>query len=323
MKRPPRWDRLSLLLVADARTLAAAGAGRPTISDHDGCENRAVTMGGSTWRDRLGSIGVWRGVGDIGPELARTVEELGYGTVWQGRSPGSDLRAAEDLLEATERVVVATGVVNIWMSDAAELADAYHRIESRHPGRLLLGMGSGHREATPERVRPLEAMSRYLDILDERGVPAEARVLSALGPKMLAMASSRSAGTHPYLSVPSQTSEARSALGLDALVAPEQTVVLDPDPESGRRSARAFLDRYLRMDNYVRTMRRGGFSEDDVADGGSDHLVDRIVAHGGGETLAAAVRAHLDAGADHVAVQVQPADQDVLPALQAVADRLT
>lgn len=295
--------------------------------DHSGrryrCEDRAVTSeGGATWRDRLGAIGVWRPVADLGPDLARTVEQLGYGTVWQGRSPGSDLRAAEELLDATETLVVATGVVNIWMSDAAELAEAYHRIQGRHPGRLLLGVGSGHREATPERVRPLEAMSRYLDVLDERGVPAQARVLSALGPKMLEMAASRSAGTHPYLTVPAQTAEARSALGPDALVAPEQTVVLDPDPESGRRSARAFLRRYLGMDNYVRTMRRGGFTDEDVADGGNDHLVDRIVAHGDAKTLAAAVLAHLDAGADHVAVQVQPADQDILPALRAVADGL-
>jgi probable F420-dependent oxidoreductase len=275
-----------------------------------------------TWRDRLGSIGVWRGVNDVDPELARTVEQLGYGTLWQGSSPGSDLHAAEKLLDATETLVVATGVVNIWMADAAELADGYHRIDARHPGRLLLGIGSGHREATPERVRPLEAMSRYLDVLDERGVPAQARVLSALGPKMLEMARSRSAGTHPYLTVPSQTTEARSALGPEALVAPEQTVVLDANPESGRGSARAFLHRYLQMDNYVRTMRRGGFSEEDVADGGTDHLVDRIVAHGDGGTLAAAVQAHLDAGADHVAVQVQPADGDILPALRAVAGGL-
>jgi len=122
--------------------------------------------------------------------------------------------------------------------------------------------------------------------------------------------------------VPAQTAEARSALGPDALVAPEQTVVLDPDPESGRRSARAFLRRYLGMDNDVRTMRRGGFTEEAVVEGGNDHLVDRIVAHGDAKTLAAAVLAHLDAGADHVAVQVQPGDQDILPALRAVADGL-
>ncbi len=272
----------------------------------------------TTWRDRLGPIGLWRGFDGVGPELARTVERLGYGTVWQGRSPGADLHAAEALLDATETLVVATGVVNIWMADAAELADAYHRIEARHPGRLLLGIGSGHREATPERVRPLEAMSRYLDVLDERGVPAQARVLSALGPKMLEMAASRSAGTHPYLTVPAQTAEARTALGPDALVAPEQTVVLDPQPDSARRSARAFLDRYLQMDNYVRTMRRGGFSAEDVADGGSDRLVDRIVAHGDGGTSRR--RCGPISTPAPTTWRCMPAGEDILPALRAVAD---
>jgi probable F420-dependent oxidoreductase len=155
-----------------------------------------------SWRERLGPVGVWRGVRFVDAAMARTLEELGYGTVWQGGSPGSDLRAAEGLLDATSSLVVATGIVNIWTSDAAELADSYHRIEARHPGRLLLGIGSGHREATPERVRPLDAMSRYLDVLDERGVPVDARVLSALGPRMLEMAAERTAGTHPYLTVP-------------------------------------------------------------------------------------------------------------------------
>jgi probable F420-dependent oxidoreductase len=274
------------------------------------------------WSDRLGSVGLWRGVNAVDAPMARTVEELGYGAIWQGRSPGSDLRPAEALLDATESLVVATGVVNIWMSDPAELADSYRRIEARHPGRLLLGIGSGHREATPERVRPVDAMSRYLDVLDEHEVPVEARVLSALGPRMLAMAAERSAGTHPYLTIPSQTREQRATLGPDALVAPEQTVVLDTDPEAARRVARAFLAGYLAMVNYTSTMQRGGFTADDVADGGSDRLVDAIVVHGDAPVLAAAVRAHLDAGADHVCVQVQPADGDVVPALRAIAAEL-
>jgi probable F420-dependent oxidoreductase len=274
------------------------------------------------WTQRLGTTGVWRGVDDIDAALAKTIEDLGYGAIWQGASPGSGLRPAEELLDATQSVRIATGVVNIWTSDPAELADSYHRIEARHPGRLLLGIGSGHREATPERARPLDAMVRYLDVLDERGVPVEARVLSALGPRMLALAAERSAGTHPYLTIPSQTREARDALGPDALVAPEQTVVLDPDPESARRSARAFLGRYLSLTNYTTTMKRGGFTDDDIAGDGSDTLVDRIVVHGDGATLAAAVRAHLDAGADHVCVQVQPARSDIVPALRAVAAEL-
>jgi probable F420-dependent oxidoreductase len=275
-----------------------------------------------TWRERLGGVGVWRGVQLVPPALARRVEELGYGTVWLGSSPDSSLRAAEDLLDATTRLQVATGIVNIWKSDPAELAASYHRIEARYPGRLLLGIGTGHREATPERVRPLEAMARYLDVLDEREVPVSARVLSALGPRMLAMAAERSAGTHPYLTIPSQTREQRQELGPDALIAPEQTVVLDPDAESARRTARAFLAGYLGMENYTRTMRRGGFSDDDLAGGGSDELVDRIVLHGDAATVAAGVRAHLDAGADHVCVQVQPATGDVVPALAALAEAL-
>ena len=162
-------------------------------------------------------------------------------------------------------------------------------------------------------------MRGYLDELDEGRVPIERRVLSALGPRMLALAAERSAGTHPYLTIPAQTAEARVALGADALVAPEQTVVLDTDPVAARASARAFLANYLRMVNYVTTMRRGGFSEEDVANGGSDHLVDAIVRHGGAAELAAAVRAQLDAGADHVCIQVVPANDDPRAALRSIA----
>jgi probable F420-dependent oxidoreductase len=268
--------------------------------------------------ERLGALGVWRSNDDVDVALARAAERAGYGTVWLGGSPGDDLRRAEELLDATDSLFVATGIVNIWRADAAALADSYHRITARHPGRLLLGIGSGHREATPHRARPLTAMAEYLDVLDERGVPVQDRVLSALGPRMLALAAERSAGTHPYLTVPSQTAEARQALGPDALVAPEQTVVWDTDPASARRAARAFLRRYLRLDNYARTMQRGGFTAADVEGGGSDALVDAIVVHGDAEVLAASVRAHLDAGADHVCVQVQPV-ADPLPALQAIA----
>ena len=274
------------------------------------------------WTERLGSVGVWRGVNVVDAAMARSIEQLGYGTMWQGGSPGSDLRPAEGLLDATESLVVATGIVNIWTSDPAELADSYHRIEAKHPGRLLLGIGSGHREATPERVRPLDAMSRYLDVLDERGVPVAARVLSALGPRMLAMAAERSAGTHPYLTTPSQTREQRATLGPGALIAPEQTVVLDTDPEAARRVARQFLGPYLGLVNYTTTMQRGGFTAEDVADEGSDRLVDAMVVHGDAAVLAAAVRANLDAGADHVCLQVQPADSDVVTALRAIAAEL-
>jgi probable F420-dependent oxidoreductase len=274
------------------------------------------------WTERLGQIGVWRGVEDIDVALAQRIEELGYGTVWQGRSPRADLRAAEAILDATSRLVVATGIVNIWNADATELAHSYHRIAAKHPGRLVLGIGSGHREATPERVRPLAAMSRYLDILDEHGVPAHDRVLSALGPKMLQLAAERSGGTHPYLTVPAQTRVMREALGPGPLVAPEQTIVLDADPVSARNTARAFLKRYLKMSNYTTSMHRAGFTDDDVTDGGSDALVDAIVVHGTADVLASAVDAHLSVGADHVCVQVLPTTGDIVPVLRAVADHL-
>jgi probable F420-dependent oxidoreductase len=270
----------------------------------------------------VGRTGVWISQSLVDAELAADLEDLGYGTVWLGSSPGSDLRHAEELLDATEHLQVATGIVNIWKSDAAELADSYHRIEARHPGRLLLGIGTGHREASPERVRPIDAMARYLDVLDDHEVPVRARVLSALGPRMLAMAAERSAGTHPYLTIPAQSREQREALGPDALVAPEQTVVLDPDPGSARRTARDFLASYLRLENYTRTMRRGGFTEEDVAGQGSDALVDAIVAHGDAAALAGVVRAHLAAGADHVCVQVLPRTSDITGTLRAIAGEL-
>jgi probable F420-dependent oxidoreductase len=276
----------------------------------------------SEWTDSLGPVGVWRSADDIDADLAGEIELMGYGTIWQGGSPASDLVLAERLLDATERIHVATGIVNIWRSDPAELAASFHRLEERHPGRLLLGIGSGHREATPERTRPLDAMRRYLDVLDENGVPVERRVLSALGPRMLALAAARSAGTHPYLTVPAQTAEARAMLGPDALIAAEQTIALDADPGSARQSARDFLARYLRMSNYTNNMLRGGFSAQDVAGTGSDRLVDAIVAQGDVSAVAARVRAHLEAGADHVCVQVVPVARDVRPALRTIATEL-
>ncbi|KAA9150061.1 TIGR03620 family F420-dependent LLM class oxidoreductase [Microbacterium lushaniae] len=272
----------------------------------------------SAWSTRLGQLGVWARVSEVDVAFAREAERLGYGTVWLGGSPSADLQRAEEVLDGTESVVVATGIVNIWRDEAAELADAYHRIVARHPGRLVLGIGSGHREATPHRTKPLQAMADYLDVLDERGVPIEDRVLSALGPRMLALAAERSGGTHPYLTVPSQTAEARAALGPDKLVAPEQTVVLDADVDAARRAGRAFLRRYLQLTNYTGNMRRAGFTEADVAGEGSDELIDRIVVHGEAPDLVRAVRAHLEAGADHVCVQVQP-DEDAPRALAEIA----
>lgn len=277
----------------------------------------------SAWTTRLGRVGVWRSTSDITPALAQTIEKLGYGTLWLGGSPEAALVEAEEFLDATEHLQVATGIVNIWKSDAAELAQSYHRIEAKHPGRLLLGIGTGHREATPERVRPIDAMVAYLDVLDRENVPVEERVLSALGPRMLELARERSAGTHPYLTVPSQTREGRDALGPTALVAPEQTVVLDENPDSARVSGRAFLKYYLLLDNYTRNMRRAGFTDEDIANGGSDELVDALVAHGSAAVISASVQSHLDQGADHVCIQIQPANGDIEATLKAIASELS
>jgi probable F420-dependent oxidoreductase len=276
----------------------------------------------TAWAERLGSIGVWRSIDLVDAELATGIEHLGYGAIWLGGSPTSDLRGPQRLLESTATIRIATGVVNIWNSDAAELAASFHRVEALFPGRLLLGIGSGHREATPERARPIDAMNEFLDVLDEHDVPLERRVLSAMGPRMVTVAAERSAGTHPYLTIPSQTAEARATLGASALVAPEQTVALSMDVESARSTGRAFLRTYLGLQNYLSTMRRGGFSEEDIAAGGSDRLVDSIVRHGDAGTIARAAREHLDAGADHVCLQVLPTTENPLQALQQVADML-
>jgi probable F420-dependent oxidoreductase len=276
----------------------------------------------STWSDTLGTVGVWRGFTEVDAAFASEIESLGYGALWLGYSPEADLEAVEQMLDATQRLHLATGVVNIWKADPAQVAASFHRIDAKHPGRFLLGIGSGHREATPQRARPLEAMNRYLDVLDEHGVPAQRRVISALGPRMLELAAERSVGTHPYLTIPAQSAEERAALDDGVLIAPEQTVVFDTDRERARASARTFLTRYLGMSNYTNTMRRGGFSAQDVEPPGSDRLVDDIVAQGDAAALAARIRQHLDAGADHVSVQVVPRGDDVLPALRAIAAEL-
>lgn len=260
----------------------------------------------------LGRVGlhslayVWN-TGDA-HEAAAEIEELGYGALWLGAVP--DLRLPGELLAATERLVIATSIVNVWTVDAAELAVAAHRLASAYPGRFLLGLGAGHaslvRELGIDYSRPLRHLAAYLDALDAAPdpVPADRRVLAALGPKALALAGARSAGAHPYLVTPDHTHAARELLGPGPLLAPEQKVVLETDPATARALARSYLAFYLGLPNYVRNLLTLGFGEDDVAAGGSDRLVDALVPWGTPEQVAARVREHHDAGADHVAVQV-------------------
>jgi probable F420-dependent oxidoreductase len=256
-------------------------------------------------RPRLGEIGVWRRGSELTPELVAALEELGYGAVWIGGSPDGDLKLPERLLDATTTLTVATGIVNIWKDDARTVSASFQRIESVHPGRFLLGIGAGHREATGERyVKPYEALVRYLDGLDAGGVPKESRVLAALGPRVLRLAAERSAGAHPYLTTPEHTRMAREILGDGPLLAPEQKVVLSDDPDHARAVGRQALAPYLRLSNYTSNFRRLGFGDEDLSGEGSDRLIDALIAHGDPQTVKGRITEHLAAGADHVNIQL-------------------
>ncbi|HEX7825764.1 MAG TPA: LLM class F420-dependent oxidoreductase, partial [Mycobacterium sp.] len=235
-------------------------------------------------------------------EEAREVERLGYGTLWVAGSPAAELSFAEPLLAATSTLELATGIVNVWTAPAKEVAESFHRIEAAYPGRFLLGIGVGHPEHTTEYRKPYDAVVDYLDELDAAGVPAHRRVLAALGPRMLELAATRSAGAHPALTTPEHTALARKALGSDGLLAPSQLVTIDPDPDASRAVGRQMLGDYLGTVNYSSSWRRLGFTDDDLAPPGSDRLIDALLAHGTAEAVAKRVNEHLGAGADHVAL---------------------
>jgi probable F420-dependent oxidoreductase len=273
-------------------------------------------------RPDLGRVGVWIG-GPPSAELARGLDQLGYGAVWIGGSPGGDLGGVDRTLAATSQMAVATGIVNIWKDDPATIGASYHRLADSYPGRFLLGVGAGHPEATSQYTKPYEALVQYLDQLDAGGVPRNQRALAALGPKMLRLAADRTAGAHPYLVTPDHTREAREVLGPNALLAPEQHVVLDSDPARGRQLARAALRRYFQLKNYTTNWRRLGFTDDDLAGFGSDRLVDALVAIGDATQVAARITQHLDAGADHVCIQLIAAQGiDLLPGFTDLAAQL-
>jgi probable F420-dependent oxidoreductase len=269
----------------------------------------------------LGTVGIWRHPSGLTPDLVNEIEALGYGAIWLGGSPSGDLGVVDDLLDATDHIAIATGIVNVWKDDAATVGASYHRITGRHPDRFLLGLGIGHPEATQEYQRPYAKLISYLDELDELKVPVEGRVLAALGPKVLRLSAERAGGAHPYLVTPGNTRRAREILGAGPLLAPEQKVVLETDPERARAIARPRVQKpYLGLKNYVSNLRRLGWTEDDLADGGSDALIDALAVHGDAGVIARGVTAHLDAGANHVAVQVL--NDDPRPALRALAGQL-
>ena len=265
---------------------------------------------------RLGGTGIWSGelrYGDVAlaVEAASELDELGFSALWIPDVGGDVLGVARALLDATRRTVVATGILNLWMHDAPDVAAGRAALDAAHPGRFLLGIGVSHaplvdRDNAGRYRDPLAVMARYLDDLDAADPPMarDDRVLAALGPRMLTLARERSAGAHPYLVTPEHTRRARHLLGDGPLLAPEQAVVLDTDPATARTAGRAHLSAYLGLPNYVRNLRRIGFTEDDVSGGGIDRLVDGIVAWGDEAAIRDRVQEHLDAGADHVCVQV-------------------
>jgi probable F420-dependent oxidoreductase len=254
----------------------------------------------------LTKFGVW--IGRSLPEeeygaAAALAEELGFGTLWLGGSPR--LTKLRPMLEASDGVVIATGIINIWQYDPVELVAEFDALDVDFPGRVLLGIGIGHPEATSEYTKPLTKTREFLDGIagSEHPVPRERMALAALGPKMLDLSFERSLGTHPYFTPPAHTRYARERLGSTALVAPEQAVVVDRDADSALDKARKYADLYLNRTNYTSNLKRFGYTDVDIEGGGSHALIDELVPQGSGEQVAAAALAHLDAGADHVCVQ--------------------
>jgi probable F420-dependent oxidoreductase len=250
----------------------------------------------------LGQIGIWM-PHRFGTGAVQEMEALGYGGLWLGGSPS--VQDARPFLEGSSSLVVATGILNVWQHDPVDVAAAAAELRRAFPRRFLLGIGIGHPEATSDYTRPLTTMREFFDGLDSapQPVPREERVAAALGPKMLDLAAERSLGTHPYFTTPDHTRFARERIGPDGLVAPELAVVVEPDPETAREIARSYAKMYLGLSNYTNNLLRFGFTEEDIADGGSDRLIDAVIPHGTPAAIAEAVHAHLDAGADHVCLQ--------------------
>jgi len=263
----------------------------------------------------IGKIGIWTSYRRFGieraGEAAKLAEGLGFGAWWLGSSPKVD--DVRPILEATSTLVAATGILNVWSNEPADVGAADAAVRRDYPGRFMLGIGIGHPEATSDYRRPLTTMRTFLDGLDAAPAPPPVadRCLAALGPKMLDLAGERTAGTHPYFVPVEHTRVARERLGAGKLVAPELACVVDTDAVRARAVARDYAKLYLGLRNYTKTLRDVGFTDDDLAGGGSDRLIDAVIPQGSAEQLAEIVRAHLEAGADHVCVQ--PLGEDGIP----------
>jgi len=277
----------------------------------------------------LGRIGIWAFL-DMLPAreaqaAAKEIEDLGFGALWIPEALGREAFASSAILLAgTTRLVVATGIANVWARDAMAMAAAQRTLCEAYPDRFLLGMGVSHQPLVGgvrghDYRNPLSYMRAYLDAMDRAPFMAAQppapprRVLAALHPKMLELARERSWGSHPYFVTPEHTARARKALGPDRLLAPEQAVLLETNAANARTIARQHMAIYLGLPNYRRNLLTLGFTESDFEQGGSDRLVDAIVAWGDVETIRARVRAHHDAGADHVCLQALTADMRDVP----------
>jgi probable F420-dependent oxidoreductase len=267
----------------------------------------------------FGHYSMWQ---QLSPEQLRDIEALGYGAIWAGGSPAAELSWVDPILGQTSNLKLATGIVNIWTAEPGPTAESFHRIEKAYPGRFLLGIGVGHPEAHQEYRKPIDALTDYLDRLDEYGVPKDSRVVAALGPKVLKLSAERSAGAHPYLTTPEHTAEARKLIGQEAFIAPEHKVVLTTDAEKARESGRKALAIYLNLANYLNSWKRLGFTDAEVTKPGSDRLVDAVVAYGTPDQIAVRLFQHIAAGADHVPVQVLTGPDKLVPALAELAGPL-
>jgi probable F420-dependent oxidoreductase len=279
---------------------------------------------------KLSAFGVWTFQLDILPaarmqEIAAELEELGYGALWYGEATGREaLTKAGLLLAGTKRIVIATGIANIYGRDPVTMAAGQKTLAEAYPNRFLLGLGVSHVPLV-EKLRghryekPVPTMRAYLDAMDQapyHAVPPSSkppRVLAALGPLMLKLSAERADGAHPYNSTPAHTKQSRELLGPDPYLCPEQAVVLETDPTKARAIARKFLAIYLTLPNYTNNWLRLGFQESDLTGGGSDRLIDAIVAWGDLNTVLNRVREHHAAGADHVCIQVLTGDSKAFP----------
>ena len=272
---------------------------------------------------RLSGTGIWSGqlrYGDAATitDAAAELDELGFDAVWIPDVGGDVLGAVEMLLAATQRTVVATGILNVWMHEPAEVAARHASWSDDWKRRFVLGLGVSHAplidQGQPGRyTKPVTKMIEYLDGLDSADMPfpVESRVLAALRPRMLGLARDRAAGAHPYFVPPEHVARARGVLGSDALIAVELAVVMDRVPSSARATARRHTAIYVGLPNYTNNLREFGFGDEDFADQGSDRLVDAIVAWGDIDAIVARTQAMRDAGADHVCVQVIREDNDM------------